>query len=708
MPRLEPRLDNSDDVSSQAARGRGNSGLPTANVYIPNYHGVNQLLTRAGGDGAIAFGDALAAHSMRDMEAHQAVYDNLESTSAMVLVNEKINRDSREFKESNPSGKGYQQYITEQYKKYTDEAMANASNPTVSQNLQMFTMKGMVDWANKSFKEEATLRTSYAFRETDKNNQILLNNIHINPDNFGSLFEQYKASVNTMSGILPKGQFETYQADAYHNAIYAYGLGLIEKDPHQAKELLKGDVFVNGLPADKFSNLSRHADVAIRSEESNRRLVAAIADRNEKAHQDVNTAKLDGLIEAGAASHKTIDEFDISDTQRERAYNKLAKYERQQEEKQKDQVEISTRVSEGTPLTGISEQAQVEYYRNAVRQMRQSNPDNPPTIMDKAMVATNMKATAQIDDLVADIQQIMSNGTASEAVQAAFALNYLRDTNVITIGKIGSEYKYFADEVERNAIFEGSEAKNAQVVVDNARGLYFSPVTEQTIKDHKAAYSQYTENGKLKGVINEIVDDFTTEGFIRKTIHPSMERSIRSDAERLLQEAFMAGARGDDAKRSVMNSLKRTYTSTDINGSPQYMKFAPEAMYPQYRDTHFIKNNYAESVQSLVDAASKNSSVYTGTPVRLKNPLIRQYADPNRKFQTDLTTGNVPVIEADIDGKWEAREVYIEPAPHQIGTYNAYFLYENGKFMTKRYLKKVYKNAQGHVVTSPQNARIAF
>jgi hypothetical protein len=52
-----------EDVSSEASRDLGGKSTPQSGIYIPNYHGVNQVLWKAGGDGAIAFYDAMAAES---------------------------------------------------------------------------------------------------------------------------------------------------------------------------------------------------------------------------------------------------------------------------------------------------------------------------------------------------------------------------------------------------------------------------------------------------------------------------------------------------------------------------------------------------------------------------------------------------------------------------------------------------------------------
>jgi hypothetical protein len=701
----------SEQVNSEASRDVSGKRLPESGVYIPNYRGVNQVLYRAGGDGVVAFGDALAANSRKELEEHQYVYDNLELTSAMVDVNEQMNRDSMRYIRENPTGRGYQQYISGQYKKYTDEAIGKASNTRVSQHLQIFAKKGLGDWSNKAFEKENILLTSYALTDNAQKKEIYLNQLRINPDNVESLMEQYSAVISTLSGVLPASEYAKYQKESLMEATYSYGMGLIDKNPYAAQRLLKGEAFVKGLSPEKYDYLLRHSATAIKSDERKRYRLEKLSLQMEKNSQTINYKYAVDAIEAGAYTHKMAAEEDVSELQRAQLHVLINKQEREEKEKEKEKLEVTTRVSEQIPLVGMSKRLQTEAYREMVRQQKETR--GSPTIMDRARTAVTMNATEQIDDLVIDIEKLMNNGSGEEAVGAAFALNYLRDRNVNIVKGIGSQYKYFADEVERNVVFEGTEARNSKEVVEKARSAYLSPITEQQIKDNKAAYNQYIR--MERAIINEITEDFRQGRFIGgyelpflKSLHSSLERELRMDASRYIKEAFMSGARGDNVKESVKASLKRIYKLTDINGQKQYMKYSPEVMYPEYEGTHYIRNSYAEMVEKIVKSAWTHRESYTSTPVRLKEPLIKSYKDKKELFHKELAKNRVPEIEALIGDKWESREVYLEPVLHDPGRYHVYFLYEEGNYLSKRYLRMVYKNSHGQLVTDTSNTAIDF
>lgn len=156
----------------------------------------------------------------------------------MILVTRSMSQASKEFQETNASGQGYMEYMTNLHDELGNDVLKKASSHEVSATLKQLLMESKANWANKTFKEQTEMTASYAMTKFDENATAILTELVSNPDNVTSLFGQYNVAVSTLDGVLPKAEFEKATQEKLKEFAYFHGLGLIDKDPYAAKEMI--------------------------------------------------------------------------------------------------------------------------------------------------------------------------------------------------------------------------------------------------------------------------------------------------------------------------------------------------------------------------------------------------------------------------------------------------------------------------------------
>lgn len=242
-------------ITSTQRHGGAHRDLPSTGVYIPNYKGVNQVLYQAGGNGQIQFMTALANMGQNYMEQQQALYDKMEVAKSVASADIQYRQESEKFLRENPTAKGYTDFITAKYDEIFQASMAQASNANVKNSLQMMFTSRKADIANNAFQKEKEIYTGYATSETTNQLSAICNEVMVNPGEVASLTDKYSQQLSSMENIMSSVEYEKYKTSKMQEFVYSYGLGLINKDPYTAQELVKGSGFSESLAPEKFHQL---------------------------------------------------------------------------------------------------------------------------------------------------------------------------------------------------------------------------------------------------------------------------------------------------------------------------------------------------------------------------------------------------------------------------------------------------------------------
>ena len=173
-----------------------------------------------------------------------------------------MNRESREYLRANPDGKGYTEAMTGKYKELRDAALERASIGEVRDYISLHSKDGLLGWSNKAFKTELELSQGAGIEKANKQLAIYCNQIRVNPDLYDSLTPQYMSVVENLRDIAPL-EYEKIKTKAVEDWVATYCHGRIDKNPHQALDMLKGGTFNNDLSPDAFNSLLNRAQSKI-------------------------------------------------------------------------------------------------------------------------------------------------------------------------------------------------------------------------------------------------------------------------------------------------------------------------------------------------------------------------------------------------------------------------------------------------------------
>jgi hypothetical protein len=171
---------------------------------------VNQVLYKVGGDGAIAFYDAMAVESKQKMAEYQHTYDKLEYTRLATDFQSEMYKESVKLKMNNTTGQGYMESVTSLHDQLSQKYLQMASNDAVRNAMQQNMLVSKKEYANSGFRDEMAMAQGYTENQTYITTEKLKNLVINNPDNYESLQGTFMASVSAMRATMPAIEYEKF------------------------------------------------------------------------------------------------------------------------------------------------------------------------------------------------------------------------------------------------------------------------------------------------------------------------------------------------------------------------------------------------------------------------------------------------------------------------------------------------------------------
>jgi hypothetical protein len=676
MPRPQPGLNNSDDVSSQASRNTGHASVPQARIYVPNYHGVNQVLAESGGQGEVDFYSSLARQSKKTLEDFIAVNNEITSINNMIDAQASTDKDAREYLDSNPKGEGYMQFVTSKYKEHVQQAIESAQDPEVQQKIKLYSVKNMQNLSNSAMKIENELRTAYALAQTEENRAALLVQLRRSPDLVESLAGQYESISQTIQKIAPL-EYAKHQNSLRDDFAMTYARGRIDKDPDQALSMLNTQALGNQLSQEKLSQLKKEAEseIAYREAQLKQKEREEEHIKNQIAATFISSIRRDAVFGIGNPMRKIAEGSGII-TERQR--NELEIYCHHQQEvtekKQDTQIKLDMAVAskQSAPLN-ISTTAKNDHFYDYIESenIRRDGEGNKP------MSLTEIVQYAQDNSLVYDanipslkqelVTTITSSKEPAKIMDGCIALG--GDENIPALKGIDKECVDFANLAV--VMFRHKKSLNDILI---ARDEYFS-VDRNTLELNKSTwkttnYARNRESAVESFLKNNKFMDSTLFGLI--TSIPETHRDyLENEAYRIIKRVYERTGSLTKAENVAAQYLHNIVKQTDVNGKTQWMINPPDTSVTGEIPIYARNNLIAGAAQEIIETIQKAGDNYQGSiKVRLKTPLISK-ANINDVFSKPLNNRNRK-IEAYIGGKWEERQLFIDSIPGAYGNYGYY------------------------------------
>ena len=667
----------SEDIANAEARKgtEGGSRSPEAKIYIPNYREVNHIFMEAPGSASITFDEVLSKASLRMLQNQEKVYEGIERDSLLTDVNTQYQNKLQEFVNSNPSGRGYTQYATDTYSKLIESTASEASSVEVSQQIRALGQSNLKGIANSAVQMENQLSTAYVLSEKQKILETKYNNVLNDPDRFEGLAAEISASVADMEGVIPAKEYEKFRAHAMENFILSYGMGLTRKNPMQAYEYLKSEIFSGNLSHENYAKLIKYAEQKQKEQESNQYRTQKLVIMQERADSKLEIINVETAIELGTVGLADIESNDkLTSLDKQLCVKKFHEKNRQERLKEQSYEKMNEIWSKGGDISSTEEKYQKSRYSDMVRAKQDqlkgegqvTGQEVSVTSVDKALIAMNFSYTNS--DLRQELQSKMQqNDNIDDRINAAIALKYLMSQSPRTVGSIDQKYVNFANEVvNRTAI----NPRNKANIVENASARYLdeSKSVEAADVSRKMREFMSRNTSKVDWFINHY--DFNGSFFSRRRVEDKAQ--FEKDMLYETRNALLHGASNvGEAQDIAASRLKDYWKEVD----DKYVRNPPQLMNPtlsEYALKNFIANGVKKAIIQL------NKSNYSGAKFELKNDIIRPSSKSSDWYTKDLTVSKKPIIGIKIGEETFTKEVELESIPMKPGLYKMYCTMDDG------------------------------
>lgn len=691
-----------EKVASQGGTGMERIKEVGSQLYIPSYKGVNNVLYKAGGDGTIAFNDALAANGRKELDKYIQVNTALKGSDALIDIDNEMNKASEEHIKQNPDGEGYTLAMTTKYKSLVDDYSSNADTDDIRNFILINSKNGLRDWGNKSFRTESIRKASFYEAGIRQNKDVLRNKIMTSPELYESLTPAYISQVDAMKDD-PHVDFAKYRKESLDEWDVSYVQGLIKKNPNQTLELLKNGNLVANLDPDKRNQLINASTQQIEHNEYR----AYIAQKNAEHALDrvrkQNNSRLDLMRIEGNLSQNDLktmyDNGEIDEECYNRQAYKIIKDKNSKLKKIDNIDKIIKSQQDKTPTFGVTNDEKTKFLLEKYKMDEEADGEYPSLMMRLDYVAENQVTfnyemphfKNEIESKIiasSDPKQIMDGALSLSGYKNIKALKgidpLLIDFSEIAIDALKSSNNNIDSLIKlRDEWFKKDESSVKDRDIQEFRKKEWKQ-TEYAKEDEKfnALDRLYESND-----IGYSMDIMSLKFFVDR-IPKGQQEIINAKVLKKLEKVYMQTGSLSKAEIATSAYIKNMFQKTDINGEDELMYNAPT--YDKVGVEEYAIKNIIRAVSSdIVDHLSKNKIPISRKSEFLKAKKVNNDWDYGSLLKDPYASSKEMKINVVIDGKQSSRKLYYESvdyADKNIGHLFYYFDEENKR--GKEYLLK--------------------
>jgi hypothetical protein len=679
----------SNQVESSSPVGGGQE-LPSLSPISPVSEAtISPIEPVAVGLPEIQYNMSTADRAMKEIASLQVSLNYVNVGLQLTDLTNQKNQMSDAYLKDHPDGRGYAQYMTDGYKNLLKEKIENAPNRDIGNMLQQYMNHSLPQIQETALRKELQIGTNYGESTTGVTLDVLLNQMVVHPEDEPLIREQYAAALTSMKGILSPSEYEKYARNAWDKYGTILGETMIVQDPAKALRYFKSGALtgmVKGYTAIKLIKTAIAQAEAMKNRYLRDQKLQKLEGKKDQIEKTLG-------LKTGNSTPVDVNALDLP----EKAKNTILSYQKELDnfsEKQIDtQDEILTAYFNDEPIDGYSsDEVNVAYRGLVVHKMITERRD--ATDEEKAWIAINGRFSGPLHDLNRDLVIDLERGAPNEALSAANAMKVIEQAGKqVVIKNMPLKNQAMAIELREKGIYAGSDPKQLAALVSEVREKY-KLITPEQMKFSEAMFSNIKRDDIFGMITSDIKHPFSP--FYDK-LTPHTKSQLIMDAHKALKFIYGQGITDPDTAQTLMNSsLLKEWGPTKVAPSGPFfhsetvMKYPPELMYPQYAGTPYLKNSFFNDVQAIVKENERVLGEHSD--VKLIEPLLKKFSEEKELSQKDLsqkdlTNKKIPEIHAKVDGKWQKRKIFIENDPFNKYSYLAYWLYEEGNFLTKRSLK---------------------
>jgi hypothetical protein len=473
-------------------------------------------------------------------------------------------------------------------------------------------------------------------------------------------------AVGDLEGIIPRKEFEKLRNDTRQNLVMSYGTGLIVKNPEQAPEILKSEVFTGSLSRKNYNNLVNFADNKRRDLERREHHRTIERQNEEKASSALEGLIMEPKILSGEAGLADIEANEkLSEYGKQKCKLIFLRHTKAEREKNAAYGKMDVIWEAGGDISTGEEKYQVSRYDDIVR-AKQAELEGRSTVtgmprnlswVDKALISKNF--SAHLPRLEEGLKKAIRFGTAEKKYNAAVALDMLFSDNSRVLKNIDSNTVNFVREVvSRYGISDVPDEK--MIAAATARYLDEKNVLEtKEIARRAAGYISKTD-------LRTFVKSYGFEGGFWNSLILTDKNQFERDMRYEMRAAAEGGAASTSDARKVAAAQLKTYWKVD---GDKYMRNPPKVVL-SHLSQFAVDNTIAKEIKRAVKQAA--GIVGPGVKFELLDEIIHAPAKPNDFYTKDLRIAGKPKAKVTVGGMVVEGEIQLESDSMYPGLYKMY------------------------------------
>jgi hypothetical protein len=635
-------------------------------------------------------------------------YDSLmrvNATNALIDINAKQLVASDEFLKKNPSGDGYAKAMAQSYQQSIENAVSNAPDQRTARLISAQAKVTMLDGVETAMKREKHIKSEYVIANTEKNRQILLQQVMNDPHNANAIKLQYESALLATREFIPD-KFASYQQQAMEEFSHAAIVGLIESNPGGALKKLQKET-VPGLDVKDKLQLMHYAEHKVKEGEEKAKRAQHIAEQAKEDAQILTSWQLKNLIASGTGSEAMIDAADLTPLQKLKLKHELIIANKANEEKVTAVDKFIGKVAKGEAIIGeeddVANQAYLRMVDNASEEAKAAGESPKLSCIEKAQIALNMNSDNNVKSLCSDLRNAIQHGSSEDGMDAAMAIKMVQEQNPDIIDKyIDSRDKAYASYMTNNGFLQEKYPDKLKAKHQKALEMLYKNPTKAILEEREHRYKEFLVVNQnhvdhIDRIVRNVIPSSFLGGISKDNWDPVNISRISVDAKEIAREKIMLGMDNPtDVEDAVEAELKTMWGTTRINAKKtgsdllkrfsdvagvnpdvslvavklgtgwdeeSFMKYPPELMYPQLsiQELHKQANNIIQKAAKLnQDVLGKDTQIKTGKP-------------------------GTNIIQALIDGEWTDVRVFVDSTSDKKN-YSFYYLESDDNVLTRRIL----------------------
>lgn len=331
--------------------------------YKPSYKMLNYTTWKTDVSGIAEYYETLGGMSGKFLKNLKKTQDSVNLAETYNSINEELRHKAREFKNNSESGEGFLQYMSSEHAKLSEKYLSGVFDPEYSGTLKTMLLKSKADWENQAFEEEQSMRTAYTLRKAENAINDICVGMVTNPGNFESGMLAVENALEGYRNVAGEQAYAKVADESIRNFTYCYGLGIIQKNPWNAKALMQDDK-IKILHPNQVQHLMATAESEIHKREVEARRRESALEQSRVIDQQIAHIQLEKRMFQNGAESVTENDMDNAGLSPE---GKKALMERQAEihgeQKKQEQVDIAMKnsVEKNIPLGAFSKADQLRY-----------------------------------------------------------------------------------------------------------------------------------------------------------------------------------------------------------------------------------------------------------------------------------------------------------------------------------------------------------